>query len=164
AGFYLYGSLDRITQPEALKNITELLIKQKSWVSLYTSSRVEELLASGSCAVAVGTSPDVWKVTREYPHIGFVVPQEGSFVTIDSFVIPVTTQKDDLVYQLLNFLYRPAIVAHNSVRYGFCSPTQNVTAQGALCPDVQEFSKLHFFKNILSKKQIQDAWIVVKSQ
>ncbi|HSW73859.1 MAG TPA: extracellular solute-binding protein, partial [Candidatus Limnocylindria bacterium] len=26
AGFYLYGSLDRITEPEALKNITELLI------------------------------------------------------------------------------------------------------------------------------------------
>lgn len=166
AGFYLFGPDGDMTQPHNLQAITDLLIKQKEWINVYTSARVEELLASGSCAVAVGTSSDIWKAMREYPNIAFIIPQEGSFVTIDSFVIPSATTKDDLVYQLLNFLYRPEIVAHNSKRYGFCPPTQNALSydKGVLCPDVQEFNKLQFFKNILSKKQIQDTWIVVKSR
>jgi len=132
---------------------------------VYTSTRVEELLASGSCSVAVGTSPDVWKVAREYPHIGFVVPREGSFVTIDSCVIPKASYKKDLVYQLLNFLYQPQVIHHNSIRYGFCSPRTDMNAEvGIYCPDARDFEKLQFFKNVLSKKQLQDAWIAVKAR
>ncbi len=163
AAYYLYGTIEQLT-PQQLENIKQLLIEQKQWIELYTSMRVEELLASGSCPLAVGTSADVFKAMREYNNIDFIVPQEGSFATIDSFVIPQATKKDDLVYQLINFLYRYEVVEHNSSKYGFCSPLIQTKLENKLCPDEAQFKQLHFFKNVLTSQQIQDLWIAVKAQ
>jgi spermidine/putrescine transport system substrate-binding protein len=166
AAFYLYGRIDLAFTPEQLQAIAQVLIEQKKNVDVYTSARAEELLASGSCPIAVGTSPDVWKAMREYPNIDFVIPHEGSFVTLDSFVMPAATAKDDLVYTLLNYLYKYEVLQHNSRKYGFCPPTTTVAAPepGVMCPDAQQFKKLNFFRNVLTQAQIQDTWILVKSR
>ena len=147
AAFYLYGEIETIATPQKLHAIAQLLIAQKEWVDIYTNARVEELLASGSCPLAVGTSPDIWKAVREYPTIQFVV-QEGSFVTIDSFAIPAATYKDDLVYQLLNYLYQPDLIRHNSLKYGFCPPTTNVSTDqsGVYCPVPSNLKSCIFLK------------------
>ena len=165
AAYYLYGTIDSAGTPEHLAAITHLLRDQKGWVEVYTSARIEELLASGSCAVAVGTSTDIWKATREYPNIEFVVPDEGSFVTIDSFALSKATDKDTLAYQLINYLYSASVVRHNSMKHGFCSPVTDVAVEGRgiYCPTHEEYRKLHFFKNVLTREQMQDLWISVKA-
>ncbi len=165
AAHYLYGTIDTLHDPDHLQEVGALLSKQKKWVEVYTSARVEELLASSSSPLAVGTSPDVWKAAREYSHIGFVVPEDGSFITIDSFVMPKTTTKDALIYQLLNFLYRPGVLAQNSRNYGFCPPVNDVVGgEGIFCPTPEQFKKFSFFRNVLTKQQMQDLWISVKSR
>jgi spermidine/putrescine transport system substrate-binding protein len=165
AAFYKYGTIEHLNN-EQLAAIEKILCEQKSWIDLYTSTRVEELLASGSCPLAVGTQADIWKAQRECSNIAFVIPQEGSFVTIDSFVIPKATQQDELVYTLLNFLYEQHVLEHNSAKYGFCSPliTSQVQVQEALCLSEQQFKRLHFFKNVLPLQAMQDIWISVKAQ
>ncbi len=164
AGYYLYGSIDKINTPERLCGIKQLLQEQKTWVYIYSSFRVEELLASKSCPLAVGTSTDVWKVQREYPSIEFVIPQEGTFATIDSLVIPQATDKDAMVYQLINFLYRHDVVRHNSRKYGYCPPLTTVATedQAVFCPTAEQFQHYHFFKNVLTRAQMQNVWIAVK--
>jgi spermidine/putrescine transport system substrate-binding protein len=165
AGYYLYGTIDHLGTPDRLKAIEQLLIEQKQWTYVYTSFRIEELLASKSCPLAVGTNTDVWKAQREYSHIAFAVPHEGSFVAIDSFVIPKATHKDDLVYMLINFLYRRTVVYHNSHKHGFCSPLVTVKQDDPtiFCPTPEQFERFHFFANVLSKQEMQDAWIAIKS-
>ena len=74
---------------EKLKAIEQLLMQQKSWVRMYTDIRGEDLLATKNCPVVMTIASDLWMIKREYPHVEFKVPQEGTFVTIDSFVIPV---------------------------------------------------------------------------
>jgi len=163
AAYYLYGSIDGIDDPVKLREITTLLIEQKKWVEVYSSLRVEELLASGSCPVAVGINADARKVMRENKNIDFSIPKEGSFVTIDSFVILASSQKEDLAYQFINFLYRPDIVAHNSAVYGFCPPLAYMDRKGVACPSPDVFRNLEFFRNVLSQEQIHDLWLQVMS-
>lgn len=167
AAYYLYGatSSSKIIGKPHLKQIAQLLREQKKFVDVYSSARVDELLASGSCAVTFGSSPEVWKAMREYPNVTFVIPREGSFITIDSFVIPKGSTNDDLVYQLLNFLYRPDVMERNSTQYGFCPPTINVTniAPGVVCLNEQLLRSMHFFNNPILRETMHELWIVVKS-
>lgn len=164
AAYYLYGSTD-VTDGDRLEKIVQLLCEQKKFVDIYSSTRVDELLASGSCAVAVGSSTEVGKAMRECSNIDFVIPQEGSFITIDSFVIPAASTCDDLVYQFLNFLYRPDIMKRNSAHYGFCPPTNNVgtSALGVICPDENLIPSLHFFKSALPRDTMHELWITIKA-
>ncbi|HZW61977.1 MAG TPA: spermidine/putrescine ABC transporter substrate-binding protein, partial [Candidatus Babeliales bacterium] len=147
AALYLYGTIEHIADEDKLKAIEQLLSNQKCFVETFTSARIEELLVSGSCPIAIGGSTDIWKAMREYPNIDFFIPDEGTFATIDSFVISKTTNKDDLIYQLINFLYRPSIVEHNSNKYGFCPPTTNVAINDShiVCPTDEQFKRFSFF-------------------
>lgn len=163
AALYLYGSIDGINDPQKLQEITHLLIEQKKWVEVYTSLRVEELLASGGCPVAVGINADARKVMSENADIDFSIPREGSFMTIDSFVLLATSKKDEFAYKFINFLFRSDVIAHNSRIYGFCPPLAFMPGEGVACPDEQTIRKLDFFRNVLSQQQIHDVWLKVMS-
>ncbi len=164
---YLYGSIDALSRPEALHAVQQLLLKQKQWVEVYSDVRSGDLLASKSCAVVAALSPDIARLKKEYPNISFILPKEGSFMLIDAFLIPVLSEKDDLTYQFLNYLYRPDVVKHNVERYGFCSPVMDVTgdanpeAEGAreACPTGKRAKNLEFFRSIIPESTINDIWI-----
>lgn len=162
AQFYLFKNQKKLTA-EQIQAITALLHKQKNWVELYSDVRGEELLAAQSCPVVLTISPDLWRIQQEFPQLKFVVPQEGSFMVLDSFIIPATSQKKALAYQLLNFLYEPSILKQNATQFGFCPPltTIDVKQFGILCPDEQLMQQLQFFNQELSKDVINAIWIAV---
>lgn len=163
ATYYLYNSINALKNVENQAAIKNLLITQKKWVQVYTDSRVEEVLASGSCPVAFGLSSDVWKVMKEYDGIEFVIPKGTMFVGIESFVIPKKSQKTELIYQFLNFLYRPEIIRANSMLYGFCPPlkTVSVEAEKIICVSSTDLSRVEFFRNIIPDDILQHFWISV---
>ncbi|HEV2601086.1 MAG TPA: spermidine/putrescine ABC transporter substrate-binding protein [Candidatus Babeliales bacterium] len=165
ASKYIFGTIDALRSPEAIQQVRDLLIEQKKFVQVYSEARADELLASGSCPVVVGISSDVWKVMREDENITFVVPKSGTFASLELLTIPQSTKKTDLVYQLLNFLYRAEVLKHNSIRYGFCPPlvTVPVESKNVLCITSEQMSSMSFFKNVLSNDEIQDLWISVLS-
>lgn len=162
AKFFLFGNEQELTDDQ-IQAITALLRKQKKWVELYSDVRGEELLAAESCPVVLTISPDLWRVQQEFPHLKFIIPQEGSFMVIDSFIIPEKSQKEDLAYQLLNYLYQPSILKHNATHYGFCPPLTVVDVEDydLLCPNDEQIKKLHFFNNTLSKDALNAIWIAV---
>ena len=158
---YLYGSIDALSKPEALDAVRTLLLQQKKWVEVYSDVRSGDLLASKSCAVVAALSPDIARLKKEYPNISFVLPKEGSFKLIDAFLIPVLSDKDDLAYQFLNYLYRPEVVKHNVERYGFCSPVIDVTGDGGPeeCPTGLRTKNIEFFRSVIPESTINDIWI-----
>ena len=162
---YLFGSIDNIDTPEKMEKIKRLLVEQKQWVQVYTDARTGDLLASGSSPVVATMTPDVWRAKNENDDIDFIVPQEGSFIVVESFVIPRTTNKDDLVYKFLNFVYRPEVVEHHVKTYDFCSPITNVILGNnqSYCPTEKEFNSFDFFRNVLSEKQLNELWIDLMS-
>lgn len=170
AGFYLFGPVPFLNSDQA-RQVRDLLVQQKQWVEAYADFRGDYFLATKNCAVAVASSSYIFRSMRLFNFIDFVVPQEGSFITIENLSIPKASKKETLVYRLINFLYRPQIVASHYRTYGFFPATTNVidlidlTPQAAslLTATQEEFSKYHFLQNILPQQEIRDIWVDVKS-
>ena len=56
---------------------------------MYADERIDSFLVSGTSPFVLTMSGDIARAMNAYPQVGFVVPQEGSFVDIDSFVLSV---------------------------------------------------------------------------
>jgi len=163
AGKYLFGNAQAIKDPAKLAEVEKLLIRQKAWIRMYTDIRGEDLLATKNCPVVMTIASDLWMIKREHPHLAFVLPAEGTFVAIDSFVIPAASEKQDLVYQLLNYMYQPKFIKYHATRYGFCPPTTNVdiAGSGIFCPTKEQFAKFDFFQNVVPESDLNNVWVSV---
>jgi spermidine/putrescine transport system substrate-binding protein len=160
--FHLFGTIEALKDPIAQQKVKEALIEQKKLIEVYTISRSDNLLQSKSCGLAAIMSPDVWRLQRENPNVQMVVPQEGSFIVVDAIAIPKATQKDDMIYEFLNYLYQPSVIEHHVNLFGYCSPITSVGLPGqeAFClPD--DFKKFDFFRTIIPDEQINALWIEV---
>ena len=104
AAFYLFKSLRKINEFK-LEQIKNLLINQKPYVEAYTDFRADYYLATKNCPVIVASSAYIWRSMREYPHIDFLIPKEGTLVTIENCAIPATSTKEELVYEFLKFIF-----------------------------------------------------------
>jgi len=167
AALYLFKEIRPLEKKE-IEAIKKLLIKQKSYVEIYTDSRAEYVLASEVVPVVVSLSGDLLKVMRRFDNLDFIIPQEGCFAVIDSFALTKTTMKDDVIYEFLNYLFEPEIVKkyvdkfdffaaiHIPVEYDdrlikFTQPTEDL------------FKNINFFKNVISKETLNDVLICLKS-
>lgn len=167
AALYLFGPHASLGVNE-IDNITQLLIRQKPYVEIYTDLRAEYVLASGMVHAAVGLSGDFLKIMRQFDYIDFIVPREGCFAVIDSCALTATTKKDDLVYQFLRYLLQPDIVKKYVDKFDFF-PAVKIKVEYddrfVHCAEPTEalFKNINFFNNILSKDTINDVLIALKA-
>ncbi|MCX5924885.1 MAG: spermidine/putrescine ABC transporter substrate-binding protein [Candidatus Dependentiae bacterium] len=163
---YLYGTIDNIDMHRSAQ-IQQLLMAQKPLVELYTESWGEYLLASKASALVVILSVDVAKAMKSFEHVDFMVPKEGSFLLIDSFALAANTQKEDLAYQFLNYLYRPDILQAYVDKFTFFPATTTVKPafqpEQLQIPATDKVKKLDFYRNVVSKSTLRDFWISLKS-
>lgn len=157
---YLFGSIEVLKDKKSLKKIEELLIEQKKHIEVYTISRADNLLQIHSCSVAGIMSSDINRLNKEHSHVGFLTPEEGSFLIIDAFVIPRASEKDELIYEFLNYLYTPDVIAHHTDAFGYCSPLVSASSGQHLCPN-GPFKGYDFFRNIIPDSEINDVWVRV---
>lgn len=167
---YLFGSIDHLdaTKRNAIK---ALLIEQKKWVEAYTEFRADYLLLSKASPIIVITTPFVWRLMKVNPHVQFLVPQQGTFMVTDNWVIPKASKKPELVYELLNFLYEPETISFHFDTYTFFPATidlsfllqsKNVNAS-VYNAHFDESYKMDFFRNVISKAALNDIWISLKA-
>jgi spermidine/putrescine transport system substrate-binding protein len=170
AAFYLYGATDRLDQPQA-EAVTQTLIRQKPWVTAYADYRGDYFLATKNVAVVVASSSYIWRTKRLVNFAEFVVPKEGTFITIENVCIPKASNKEELVFRFLNYLYSPKSVRTHFTTYGFFPATLNgadvidVDPQAAELMNAtpEEFQKYHFIRTILPEDEIRDIWVEVKT-
>lgn len=175
AAFYLFGTMDNLTS-ERMHAIKRLLKEQRPLVEAYTDFRASYYLASKNACIAVCSSSAMLKAMREYKHLDFIIPKEGSLVTIESFALPFTSTKDDLVYAFMNYMMRPESVVHSYEHIGFFPATTNVLDQISTEPYVRklltmsknQFERFHFMrfdmlKQVLTNFELQDLWVQVKT-
>jgi len=167
AAFYLFGSIDNLDDTK-IEKIRDLLIKQKKWVEVYTDIRPDCLLASEACPVAVGVSGEIWQITRFDQDLDFVIPQEGTFMLIDSIALTNYGDKEDLAYQFINYLYTPQVMGHHAHKYSLFPVTTDVQLDDYFVTSIariwKEAKKIDFFRNVLSEGQLNSIWIELKSQ
>ncbi len=166
AAYYLFGTIDNLTD-QHISRIKRLLLDQKKRVHIYTDLRSEYLLASKTCPVVLISSADVARVLPYFDHVGFIVPHEGSFLSIDSFALSATSDKDEFVYPFLNYIYRADVLQYYVNKFNFFPPTMNVQSafkyKGISVPTKRMIQKLHFFRNVLPERVLNEIWIALKA-
>lgn len=158
---YLFGTVQALKDKASLQKIKETLITQKKLVEVYSISRSDSLLQSKSCLMAMITSPELWRLSRERPQFKFSKPKEGSLVVVDSMAISAGSDKDDLVYQFLNYLYKDDVIRYHIQNFGYCSPLSTVLSEQEDICSAEVFKQLHFMKPVISDDEINQLWIEV---
>jgi spermidine/putrescine transport system substrate-binding protein len=171
ASLYLYGMTDQLN-PDQIQSIRELLIRQRPWVAAYASFRGDYFLATKNVAVVVASSSYILRSQKLFNFVDFVIPKEGSFVTIENFCIPKPSQKEDLVFRLINYLCSPKSVAMHFETYALFPSTLHSLEELGIDEQVkkimrstpEDFKKYYFIQNILPQEETRDIWVDVKTE
>lgn len=167
---YLYGKVAPVDEAQ-LKSIKKLLMTQKSWVEAYADFRADYFLATGSCPVALASSSYIWRTKQMFPFIDFIIPKEGTFITIENFCIPSKSEKDQLTYQFINALYSTSSMHQHFQMRGIFPATRMKEVPMKMDPMMEalfhstkeDFQQYHFNQQIAPPQQILDLWVELKS-
>lgn len=170
AAFYLYGPVESLDDAQALA-VKNLLFRQKAWVEAYADFRGDYFLATQNCPVVVASSSYIWRARRKFDFIDFVVPKEGSFLSIENISIPAASQKEPLVYEFINYLFRMSCIKRHYDTYGFFPAILHPSFLLSLDPkerdliesSLSKFRKYHFTEVLLPYKEIQHTWVELKT-
>ncbi len=123
---YLGYSINTLNTTE-LQEATKLLISQKPLVQAYVIDQVRDKMIKNSAAIGVIYSGEAIYMQRENPDLVYVVPNEGSNVWIDSWVIPKNCKNKEAAEAWIDFMCDPEIALMNFDYITYSTP--NVAAQ-----------------------------------
>ena len=170
ASFYLFGYKDKLNA-EQTEKVHTLLNKQKKWVEAYAGLRADYLLTTKNCHVALCSSSYAFRAAKESPDIQFIIPKEGSFISIENMCIPIHSKKEDLVYKFLNYVYRPDNLGQDCSTYYNFPATMNTSPYLNVPQAFKDFlnnsenyaGKLHMIHHVIPEEQTRSIWIDIKS-
>ncbi len=166
---YLYGEVRKINDKE-VQEVTDLLCRQKKYIEAYTDLRGDFLLKSGNCSLVLVANSFIWRTLEEDDSIAFNLPEDGVFLNTENFAIPKPSEKADMVYALLNYLFRLDVQEHNFNNDSFLSVRKDAEfmynnpylASSVALIDPNKTERLEIFNNQLTDDQINDIWLKVK--
>jgi spermidine/putrescine transport system substrate-binding protein len=93
------------------------------FVDVETSKAIPALV-NGDVSIMVGWGNDALASRRENDQIEYVLPEEGSLLWGESFVIPANSRQKSTAELFLNFLLRPEISAELTNATGYATANQ----------------------------------------
>lgn len=167
---YLFGELRSITECET-EQVKTLLMNQKKWVEAYTDFRGDFLLESGNCSIVLVPVSVIWKMLIKNPSIAFLLPKEGTLLGIENYVILKSSQKEDLVYQFINYLFKLDVQKYNFHNRMSLSTRKDADFIKEIpilkkCLEIVGDTKIQGcaqpFKNVLTNDQVNELCMAVK--
>ena len=113
--------------PKDLKRAADLLTSLRRYVKKFHSSEYINALANGDICLAIGWSGDSLQARNRAREAGadvdiaYVIPSEGSLLSLDNLAIPKDARHLDEAYLFIDYLLRPDIAARNSVATNFAN-------------------------------------------
>ncbi|MGD0664568.1 MAG: spermidine/putrescine ABC transporter substrate-binding protein [Rhabdochlamydiaceae bacterium] len=168
--FYLFGNVTTINDQQ-LSDVTDLLIAQKKHVNAYADFRADYFLATKNSVAVIASSSYLWRTMKKFPFVGYVLPKEGSVITIENLCIPKPSKKEHLTYQLMNYLYTRASMKSHYDTFSIFPATTDVIddlnesedTHRLLTMEGDEFKNLRFTTVVASQEKIRDAWVKIKT-
>ena len=154
------------------------LIKQKPLVQAYVVDQVRDKMIGEEAAVGVIYSGEILYVQGELEgtdvEIDYAIPEEGTNVWVDGWVIPWNAKHKENAEKWMNFLCRPDIAAKNFEYITY--PTPNVgalalldksyTENKALFPDMKEVLKkgeVYTYLGEENEAKYNNRWKILKA-
>ena len=129
------------TNEAEIAEARDLLIKQKPLVQAYVIDQVRDKMIGGEAAMGVIYSGEMLYIQQEVADLGldysleYVIPEEGTNLWLDSWVIPANAPNKENAEKWINFLCRPDIAKKNFEYITY--PTPNKGAFDLLDADLQ---------------------------
>lgn len=118
------------------------LIEQKALTQAYVIDQVRDKMIGGEAAIGVIYSGEAIYTQRENSDLEYVVPEEGSNVWIDSWVITKNAENVENAELFLDFLCRPEIALMNFEYITYSTP--NVAAWELIEDEEIKYSEIAF--------------------
>ena len=165
---------------DELEQAKQELIDQKPLVQAYVIDQVRDKMIGGEAAVGVIYSGEMLYIQDEVANLGldynleYVIPEEGTNLWLDSWVIPKNAKNKENAEKWIDFMCRPEIAKANFEYITY--PTPNKGAFELLDEDMQNnkavFPDIDSIKNAEVLKYLGDdvdeiyneAWKEVKSK
>lgn len=170
---YLGYSLNS-TDLDELTEARDLLIKQKPLVQAYVIDQVRDKMIGNEAAIGVIYSGEAIYTQMENPDLEYVIPEEGSNIWIDSWVIPQNAENKENAEKFINFLCRPEIALMNFEYITYSTP--NIEARKMIedeairnseiaFPDLSKYDNLETFQYLGTEadQTYGELWNQVKS-
>ncbi len=162
-----------------LTQAKDLLIRQKPLVQAYVIDQVRDKMIGGEAAVGVIYSGEMLYIQEEVEAQGleydleYVIPEEGTNVWIDSWVIPANAKNKENAEAWINFLCRPEIAKMNFEYITYATPNkgafdlldEDLRNNKALFPDIESLDNCEVFQYLGDEVDsiYNDLWKEVKS-
>lgn len=169
ASFYLYGPKLSLNQFE-LSVVIDLLSTARKRTEAYATFRSDYFLATRAVPLVVASSSYVWRSMKNYPFIGFKIPDEGSFLTIENICLSKKSRHVAQAHDFIDYLFSDESMKKHFETFSFFPTTLYQIPNVDLDQDAKEiianrkqlFKKLRFIHELSSQEKIQDAWVKVK--
>ena len=122
------------TSADEVHEARDLLIDQKPLVQAYVIDQVRDKMIGGEAALGVIYSGEYMFCKEQNPDLAYVVPDEGSNVWFDCWVIPANAENKANAEAWINFLCRPDIALKNFEYITYATP--NKAAMEDIDPEV----------------------------
>ena len=160
---------------EDVRAANEVLKEQAPLVRGYYGNEYAQELASGSLAVTMAWSGDVFQLQFDNPDLRFIIPEAGGILWIDNMCIPKGAAHPADALAMMDFVFQPEIAAQMAEYINFICPVpaaQDIIRQHAeeaeseedrdyytavaesplVFPTAEDLAKVHSYK-VLSEEE-----------
>ena len=164
---------------DELQQAKQDLIDQKPLVQAYVIDQVRDKMIGGEAAIGVIYSGEMLYIQNEVKDLGldydlkYVIPEEGTNLWIDSWVIPKNATNKENAEKWIDFLCRPEIAKQNFDYITYSTPNkgafdlldEEIQNNKALFPDIDSLKDSEVFKYLGDEVDAvyNELWKEVKS-
>lgn len=148
------------TDETELREAKNLLLAQKPLVQAYVVDQVRDKMLNGEAAVGVIYSGELLYLQEEAESLNldydleYVLPEEGTNIWIDSWVIPDNARNKENAEKWINFLCRPDIAKKNFEYITYATPNKGAFElldpkyqnNRSVFPDTDELANCEVYK------------------
>lgn len=171
SSLYLYKEARNFT-PKRLVEIKNLLIKQETWTESYIQESLNKyFIASGIVPLIVIQSGSMAELIKTNDNFGFIVPKEGTLISVENLVIPKGSKKSVAAHKLIDYILSEKVLLDAYGKCGYFPSNKHALheiekqapPEKSLIPKDSLFSQLHPFHNEIGLRYISDLWLKVQT-
>ncbi|MEG0496405.1 MAG: ABC transporter substrate-binding protein [Carnobacterium sp.] len=98
-------------------------------VKAIVADEIKMYMIQEESSVAVTFSGEAAEMLDENENLHYVIPEEGSNLWFDNFVIPKTAKNKEAAYAFINFMLDPKNAAQNAEYIGYSTPNKEAKKQ-----------------------------------
>jgi len=162
-----------------LRRAADHLSGLRRYIKKFHSSEYINALANGDICLAIGWAGDSMQARNRAREAGsdveiaYVIPAEGTLLSMDNFAIPVDAPHVAEAYQFIDFMLRPDIAARNTRATNFANGVgpsrslidKSIANDPAVYPDEETMRRLYTVTPPTQPEQklITRLWTTVKT-